>query len=250
MAGDPTGARTFSTTELLTACVLSVCVHALAAQSLSSHATDPPRRQTAAPFVPKVASLDELQPKTDEDRAKARLFDGQGSFPIEPGLVVVSRITSPSSAEKEVPPYGDFLRRLVCDGRTLVLGTSRPRRVMLNNTRTYLFTAHDLLVERWVSPLPERPDRVELLTAGGQAEVDGQFTSVGGGRFEAETRYLFFLSMVPGTSSWTLGGSAVKADSAWARALDRGTLPGELTRGEIAFDQFVDDLQAVAATCR
>ena len=145
-------------------------------------------------------------PKTPEDRAKAAIFDGQGSsvLQLDRGMIHFSCGVGMTG---EPPPYQEFATRLACGDDAVVLGTPTPSAVRINNRGTWLYTEHAVKVRRWVSPAAESATEIEVLTGGGVLHVDGRTTSVNSNReqqLEAFTEHLLFLKRVPGTRAFSL----------------------------------------------
>jgi hypothetical protein len=145
-------------------------------------------------------------PKTPEDRAKAAIFDGQGSsvLQLDRGMIHFSCGVGMTG---EPPPYQEFATRLACGDDAVVLATPTPSAVRINNRGTWLYTEHAVKVRRWVSPAAESATEIEVLTGGGVLHVDGRTTSVNSNReqqLEAFTEHLLFLKRVPGTRAFSL----------------------------------------------
>ncbi len=193
-------------------------------------------------------------PRTSEERAKAAIFDSEGSGTLQLGVGMTRFVCGVAilGLTNEPPPYSLFLEQTVCPADAVVVGTPTPVAVRLNSRGTWLYTEHSFKVRRWVHPVGETATDIELLTSGGVLHTEGKTTmvsnsgpSVAGGK-----EYLVFLNRVPGTRAFRLGGHPISDGENWTASLRTALLPYELQNGDVPFDRFIDDLAIAAYSCR
>ena len=120
----------------------------------------------------------EFLPKTAEEKAKAAIFDGEGSRILQLNREVMVFACGGMLTDGEPTPYLEFATQLACGYDAVVLGTPTPSAVRTNNRGTWLYTEHAVKVRRWVSPAAETAAEIEVVTSGGLVYVDGQTTAV------------------------------------------------------------------------
>ena len=231
--------------------VIAVLVLAFA---MSARGAGQSPRNPDASSLPKFPEwMEEFLPRTPEERAKAAVFDSEGSRMLElgSGATLTSCLIGFQFTD-EPPPYALFLEKTVCPYDAVVVGTPVPVAVRINNRGTWLYTEHSVRVRRWVRPANQAIANIEVLTSGGILHTEGKATSTvhSGPSLEAGQEYLIFLNRVPGTRGFRLAGRPVSETDHWAANLLPAHLPYELENNDVPFDRFIDDLAIAGDRCR
>jgi hypothetical protein len=191
----------------------------------------------------------EFLAKTPEERAKAAIYDHEGSSVLQLGHGVI-RFVCGVGFTGEPLPYGSSLQQKVCAYDAAVVGTPVPVAVRINNRGTWLYTEHAFRVRRWIYPATETRTDIEVLTSGGALHVDGQTTTTDSSdQLEASREYVVLLKRVPGSGAFALAAKGLADRPGWMHDLQIPLLPYELQNGDVPFDRFIDDLAIAAASC-
>jgi hypothetical protein len=155
---------------------------------MASPAKSPP----TSPDIESVASLAELEPRTESERIHAQLLDSSGGWQITPGLTIrvgggdEPHVVEDVAQDGSVIPHATVrtnqrsqLRGQVCEADAVVLGSATSRRTLLGPSGKNLIT--DLRLEglTWIRRKPEVPVSETLVVpmAGGQVYVGSQLTA-------------------------------------------------------------------------
>ena len=195
--------------------------------------------------------MTEFLPKTPEERAKAAIYDHEGSSVLQLGRGMIQFVCG-FAVTGDPLPYASALQQKACAYDAVVVGTPVSLAVRINNRGTWLYTEHAFRVRRWIHPAVETRNDIEILTSGGALHVDGQTTMIrngGGTELEASMEYLVFLKRVPGSRAFALAAKGLADRPGWIHELQIPLLPYELQNNDVPFDRFVDDLAIAADKC-
>jgi hypothetical protein len=185
----------------MTAPVL-VTIASLAVASPFLVMSQAPARDPLPAAVARVGSLDELLPTSNAERSLATVLDAPGA-PLRPGLneaprEVIQRLVRPPGMPEPSPE--EKLASSVCWPSTqLAFATLVERRVLVNKSRTELFTVYRMRILEWIKGNHE--PEVLVGTFGGRVVVgDEEYVTPGArgpqGSLNVGTSYLVDLMQI------------------------------------------------------
>ena len=212
-----------------------------------------PRAQTPAGAAPpqRIKGVSELQPVSDEEKARAAYFSkertsemtiqelvelgGGGlrlqyiqSDPRRPFLPVVCVGSRPDAEACAVAASPEAMVRLeanlrkpVCSAEAVVAGRVTAQKALLTAGEKALFTDYSVEVQQWVRPASGAPNLV-VSEWGGMVEVAGKPFALTreGLTLAAGKTYLLVLGTLPGTTGFVLRNEPMELGTAAAKSID------------------------------
>lgn len=213
-----------------------------------SQARDPKQQQTEK----KADPFDAIRAKTDQEKVKAKFFDGIGANRLLQTNVVPVLIEETTILHNSNPTYATFVRDRVCESDAVLVGTPTDLRVQFTLDETFLFTDYTVRVETWIRPALETAREITVSRAGGQVTIAGRTLKAKiSDPLYLKRSYVFFLQRIKGTTAFarTLM-SEVEFEKGYARPISqRILLPPEVAKAKVNRSDFVIDLLNARSTC-
>jgi hypothetical protein len=206
--------------------------------------------------VPRLESVNDIQPKTADEQRRAEYFDRPGwpkLLDMPPGTVGIvsreepSKAPPPPGTPSPAPPTAEQLqrrqqenfRRAVCSVDAIAIGTPQSRRVLLTKSGSWLFTDLQVSIERWIVPGSLTTRTATFSFGAGTVNVAGRVLSVPGTGPRLNETAAFFLRTIKGSAGYSIFVSEQMSETI------RETVSGLTFKRE----DFPDALASAAASC-
>ncbi len=206
-------------------------------------ATQSQRDPQARPDTHRVATFEELEPRTAEEIALARFFRDKGHA----RLTEMSEVNLKEAVDyRPIPPRSGsrpnesaserYFRASICNAEAVFVGRVSDYQVRVTEGGTWLFTTYTVVPVSTVQPL-NLADEVSLSIASGVVDVGGKVvTTMTLPLLKNGRHYLFFANRVPGNRGYVAEGRSDEvtwpADADLLGRLNRITQVNEECRKE------------------
>ncbi len=195
-----------------------------------------------------------LKPRTKDELAAAKYFDGFGTNRLHAGDSVIipnegGSVPFPPNAHR--PTYEEFVDNLVCRADRVVVGRVESGKPLLNLRETWLFTDYQVVVEDSLRPQSDL-SRLVVSDADGSVVIgvlptDTHFSPITSLR--VGHRYFLFSRRIPGADALFAAGHLEIAENGKVDGTTWHSAPPGFAARVENLESFRQDLKTSARTC-